>query len=401
MNKHKPELKLVNGGLNPVVPLENRIFHSARITNSYMRGYLWIRIRWDIKGRPENIALYQYFVINVEAKRFESFQKDVAEINDEEKDLADFCADRTKWKSMDEDQISTLMHYFVRAVSNSSNYFPGGYDEYEIFQKSSLLDSGDDDEMKNIFLKLLPSSIPGKSLINYLLVLISQEDSSFAKYLFHGDIPDSLVDAFANSTIYKIVQNEGGLSSPLAQVFYEQAGLFYRTIISFDVEYDVAIPYVSECNIVSRDMISGFEMLSINRATEYVARFTIATMSAKAVVKVIAEHLPFMRPLFLLTGTLLAIPNSTEKQFDTTTYRFIDSMEAEIFVTDYQDLIICTKNKKSMKDLVYLLSESPLSLYLRKKESFSTEEELFEEFTKGHYIDFADFLKEEFPDEDF
>lgn len=401
MNKHKPELKLVNGGLNPVVPLENRIFHSARITNSYMRGYLWIRIRWDIKGRPENIALYQYFVINVEAKRFESFQKEVSEINDEEKDLADFCADRTKWKSMDEDQISTLMHYFVRAVSNSSNYFPGGYDEYEIFQKSSLLDSGDDDEMKNIFLKLLPSSIPGKSLINYLLVLISQEDSSFAKYLFHGDIPDSLVDAFANSTIYKIVQNEGGLSSSLAQVFYEQAGLFYRTIISFDVEYDVAIPYVSECNIVSRNMISGFEMLSINRATEYVVRFTIATMSAKAVVKVIAEHLPFMRPLFLLTGTLLAIPNSTEKQFDTITYRFIDSMEAEIFVTDYQDLIICTKNKKSMKDLVYLLSESPLSLYLRKKESFSTEEELFEEFTKGHYIDFADFLKEEFPDEDF
>ena len=124
-------------------------------------------------------------------------------------------------------------------------------------------------------------------------------------------------------------------------------------------------------------------------------------MSAKAVVKVIAEHLPYMRPLFLLTGTLLAIPNSTEKQFDTTTYRFIDSMEAEIFVTDYQDLIICTKNKKSMKDLVYLLSESPLSLYLRKKESFSTEEELFEEFTKGHYIDFADFLKEEFPGEDF
>ena len=401
MNKHKPELKLVNGGLNPVVPLENRIFHSARITNSYMRGYLWIRIRWDIKGRPENVALYQYFVINVEAKRFESFQKEVSEINDEEKDLADFCADRTKWKSMDENQISTLMHYFVRAVSNSSNYFPGGYDEYEIFQKSSLLDSGDDEEMKNIFLKLLPASIPGKSLINYLLVLISQEDSSFAKYLFHGDIPDSLVDAFAHSTIYKIVQNEGGLSSPLAQVFYEQAGLFYRTIISFDVEYDVAIPYVSECNIVSRDMISGFEMLSINRATEYVARFTIATMSAKAVVKVIAEHLPFMRPLFLLTGTLLAIPNSTEKQFDTTTYRFIDSMEAEIFVTDYQDLIICTKNKKSMKDLVYLLSESPLSLYLRKKESFSTEEELFEEFTKGHYIDFADFLKEEFPDEDF
>ena len=80
MNKHKPELKLVNGGLNPVVPLENRIFHSARITNSYMRGYLWIRIRWDIKGRPENIALYQYFVINVEAKRFESFQKEVAEV---------------------------------------------------------------------------------------------------------------------------------------------------------------------------------------------------------------------------------------------------------------------------------------------------------------------------------
>ena len=401
MNKHKPELKLVNGGLNPVVPLENRIFHSARITNSYMRGYLWIRIRWDIKGRPENVALYQYFVINVEAKRFESFQKEVSEINDEEKDLADFCADRTKWKSMDENQISTLMHYFVRAVSNSSNYFPGGYDEYEIFQKSSLLDSGDDEEMKNIFLKLLPASIPGKSLINYLLVLISQEDSSFAKYLFHGDIPDSLVDAFAHSTIYKIVQNEGGLSSSLAQVFYEQAGLFYRTVISFDVEYDVAIPYVSECNIVSRDIISGFEMLSINRAAEYVVRFTIATMSAKAVVKVIAEHLPYMRPLFLLTGTLLAIPNSTEKQFDTTTYRFIDSMEAEIFVTDYQDLIICTKNKKSMKDLVYLLSESPLSLYLRKKESFSTEEELFEEFTKGHYIDFADFLKEEFPDEDF
>lgn len=401
MNKHKPELKLVNGGLNPVVPLENRIFHSARITNSYMRGYLWIRIRWDIKGRPENVALYQYFVINVEAKRFESFQKEVSEINDEEKDLADFCADRTKWKSMDENQISTLMHHFVRAVSNSSNYFPGGYDEYEIFQKSSLLDSGDDEEMKNIFLKLLPASIPGKSLINYLLVLISQEDSSFAKYLFHGDIPDSLVDAFAHSTIYKIVQNEGGLSSSLAQVFYEQAGLFYRTVISFDVEYDVAIPYVSECNIVSRDIISGFEMLSINRTTEYVVRFTIATMSAKAVVKVIAEHLPYMRPLFLLTGTLLAIPNSTEKQFDTTTYRFIDSMEAEIFVTDYQDLIICTKNKKSMKDLVYLLSESPLSLYLRKKESFSTEEELFEEFTKGHYIDFADFLKEEFPDEDF
>ena len=101
------------------------------------------------------------------------------------------------------------------------------------------------------------------------------------------------------------------------------------------MEYDVAIPYVSECNIVSRDIISGFEMLSINRATEYVVRFTIATMSAKAVVKVIAEHLPYMRPLFLLTGTLLAIPNSTEKQFDTTTYRFIDSMEAEIFVTDY------------------------------------------------------------------
>ena len=87
MNKHKPELKLVNGGLNPVVPLENRIFHSARITNSYMRGYLWIRIRWDIKGRPENVALYQYFVINVEAKRFESFQKEVSEINDEKKDL--------------------------------------------------------------------------------------------------------------------------------------------------------------------------------------------------------------------------------------------------------------------------------------------------------------------------
>ena len=190
-----------------------------------MRGYLWIRIRWDIKGRSENVALYQYFVINVEAKRFESFQKEVSEINDEEKDLADFCADRTKWKSMDENQISTLMHYFVRAVSNSSNYFPGGYDEYEIFQKSSLLDSGDDEEMKNIFLKLLPASIPGKSLINYLLVLISQEDSSFAKYLFHGDIPDSLVDAFTHSTIYKIVQNEGGLSSSLAQVFYEQAGL--------------------------------------------------------------------------------------------------------------------------------------------------------------------------------
>ena len=129
-------------------------------------------------------------------------------------------------------------------MSNSSNYFPGGYDEYEIFQKSSLLDSGNDEELKNIFLKLLPSSIPGKALVNYLLVLISQGETLFAGYLFHGDIPDALFDTFANSTIYKIVQNEGGLSSTLAQVFYEQSGQFYRTVISFDgmsfIEKDIS-----------------------------------------------------------------------------------------------------------------------------------------------------------------
>ncbi len=342
-------LRVIQGG-NTLKEGCEKIFRSAKMTNTRLMGTMYLYANWEIRNSEEFETLHQFFYIDAEGHGIETYfsvwEDDEEEILTIETKLAGCLGG--KFIEIDENQLAYLVQEMTERTIQTKGELPENKNEYNFLLNKKIKEFDTE-----AFLIMQTETITENvQLVNYFIMRCLAKDFIMANLLSTSDVTETFQDINYNTLCRnKVSKMEGEENIFRCEALGDSKEGF--TIFTFIIEVRNFKVIALEC--VGTMKITSVEAAFMLSSCEYVAVFTIkegrlpSTLPLSMPLRFTLNHYP--------AGALLLLYSPNNDHVKKENYYLKEDVLGGVLTTDCNEVVVVASSAELVEAIEGIIND--------------------------------------------